>query len=253
MGLHETAKLARRILPNCLFAPLRRAATALLTPIAFSWQTGHFRSALAAKALDRGGAPLPWYTYPMIAFLQTKNFADCSVLEFGAGQSTLWWAKRARCVVSLEDDAEWHFRLTNRVGENVELHLVDGQLQGTEFLLEGRRFDVIVIDGLDRLTCACRALDLLAPHGAVIFDNSDGHWGGRDGEYPVLDLFRENGYSRVDFYGHAPGVIVPHCTSLFFRGECFLLGGEEHTVRPAMVREPAGDATSDRQAALATA
>ena len=253
MALNAMAELARRVLPNCLFSPLRRAATAVLTPMAFSWQSGHFRSALAARALDRGGEPLPWYTYPMISFLQTKRFAGRTVLEFGAGQSTLWWARRADRVVALEDHSDWHSRLSGRVDQNVELHLVGSRLEEAEGLFSGQRFDVIVIDGLDRLACADRALDLLAARGAVIFDNSDGHWGGCEGEYPVLDLFREAGYSRIDFYGHAPGVIVPHCTSLLFRGDCFLLDGQENTVRPAAIREQAASAASDRQPALATA
>jgi hypothetical protein len=29
--------------------------------------------------------------------------------------------------------------------------------------------------------------------------------------------FRDSGLSRVDFYGNAPGVVLPHCTSIYFR------------------------------------
>jgi hypothetical protein len=131
---------------------------------------------------------------------------------------------------------------------------VEPSLAGTAALLEGRTFDVIVIDGLNRLACAWRALELLGPAGAIIFDNSDGNWGGGQGAYPILELFRENGYSRVDFYGHTPGVIAPHCTSLFFRDGCFLLSGEENTVRmsPAL-KNDGHEAKSNRQPALSTA
>jgi hypothetical protein len=28
----------------------------------------------------------------------------------------------------------------------------------------------------------------------------------------------------VDFYGYAPGIVQPHCTSIFFKTFCFLFG-----------------------------
>jgi hypothetical protein len=84
-----------------------------------------------------------------------------------------------------------------------------------------------VIDGFDRFKCAVRSLDHLKPGGAILLDNSDGYWGER-GQYPILDLFRDNAFQRIDFFGFAPGVIRPHCTSLFFRGQSFLLAGTEN-------------------------
>jgi hypothetical protein len=35
----------------------------------------------------------------------------------------------------------------------------------------------------------------------------------------------------VDFYGHAPGVILPHCTSVFFKGSAFVFGNDEAAIR----------------------
>jgi hypothetical protein len=103
-------------------------------------------------------------------------------------------------------------------------------LGGMDGVLSRGPFDIIVIDGLDRLECAARAVPILAEGGAIILDNSEGYWG-PEGTYPILDLFRAAKFCRVDFYGYAPGVILPHCTSLFFRDSCFLLVGDENPVR----------------------
>src|SRR5262245_56791293 len=104
--MHQLADAAKNNLPTFVTKPLRsvlsavrRTQTALRAPIRFSKNTGHFLSSLKARAVDKDGNPLPWYTYPAIDFLRRKCFAERTVLEFGSGQSTLWWAARARSVV----------------------------------------------------------------------------------------------------------------------------------------------------------
>ncbi|HXM47347.1 MAG TPA: class I SAM-dependent methyltransferase [Pyrinomonadaceae bacterium] len=229
MFVHQLAKFARKRMPPSIFAGLRRVATALFTPIAFSYQTGHFRSSLKAKALDNFGKPLPWYTYPAIDFLRNKQTLGKSVLEFGAGQSTLWWAQRVQRVVAIEDNESWFAHLLGRVPTNVQLILTDRDASNLETLNESA-FDLIVVDGLNRFLCAQKAIPLLNEGGAIILDNSEGSWG-PNGEYPIIDLFRAKGFSRIDFYGYAPGVILPACTSFFFKNDCFLLCGSENPAR----------------------
>jgi hypothetical protein len=232
MDLHRIASVAKRILPEWAWSPGRKVLTASLTPIRFSLHTGHFRSSLRSAAVDRHGKPLPWYTYPAIDFLDTKDFSNKTVLEFGSGHSTFWWAKRARKVVSFESDPKWYGHVRSAAPDNAEVFLIPDDLRGLESCLEGRAFEVIIVDGLDRLKAAAQAVDLLGAEGGIILDNSDGSWGGRTaGQFPILELFRSLGFSRVDFYGHAPGVVLPHCTSLFFKQRCFMLRGDENVAR----------------------
>lgn len=230
MFVHRAAKAFKKVLPASVFGALRAVGTGALTPLAFSYQSGHFRSSLKSKAVDRAGKPLPWYTYPAIDFLSQKEMNGRSVLEFGSGQSTLWWATRAQTVVSFESDEEWFNYVRKQVPDNVTLILTDDDAADVPGKLEGSGFDVIVVDGLDRLSVAKMSTSFLRKGGAVILDNSEGYWG-QDGEYPIIDFFRANGYSRVDFYGYAPGVILPSCTSLFFKDNCFLLSSAENPAR----------------------
>src|SRR5205807_1001412 len=138
-----------------------------------------------SAAVDRHGNPLPWYTYPAIDFLDTKDFSTKSVLEFGSGQSTLWWARRCKRVLSFESDPQWCAYVKSTLSPNADIFLISNDLKGLDDHLHGNRFDVIIIDGLYRLKAAGRALELLQLEGAILVDNSEGYWGGdATKEYP---------------------------------------------------------------------
>lgn len=229
MSIRRLARLVRRVLPSPVSRFTVAVGTAVLTPVAFSARSGHFRSALRARAVDAAGRALPWYTYPAIEFLSRQDYAGRRVLEWGAGHSTVWWSARAASVLAFDSDPNW-VRWVRTAAPAAAVHQVPDDLTGVDAYLAGGMFDLIVIDGLDRYRCARRSADLLADGGAVVFDNSEGYWG-PEGQYPILDLFRSQGFQRVDFYGFAPGVFWPHCTSLFFRSRCFLFAGAAPPMR----------------------
>jgi len=98
-GLQRSAATLRRFLPAAIWRPLGALANGIITPIRFSLAT-----------------------YPAIDFLAQRDFHNCDVLEFGGGQSTLWWSAKARSVLTIERDAAWFARLRSQVGPNVSLH-----------------------------------------------------------------------------------------------------------------------------------
>jgi hypothetical protein len=227
MHIHALSNRLRAALPRPLWETIRKTANAALGPLHFSIETGHLRSALMSRAVDRHGEPLPWYTYPAIQFLLPKDFSGKRVLEWGAGQSTLFWAERAKQLVSFESDERWHRRLTARGLSNATIHLVDDHRAAAESLLANERFDVIIVDGLDRGNCARLSLGLLALDGAIILDDAERNPGRGGYGGGCIELYRAAGLSRIDFYGYSPGNTTQHCTSLFFKSECFLLRGGE--------------------------
>ena len=166
------------ILPRFVWTRIRAVATAMITPVIFSRWSGHFKSSLKEKAVSRKGEPLPWYTYPCIHLLGYREFSGKKILEFGGGQSTLWWAARADEVITFEGDREWHAELSKLIPKNVQLHLVSTQdkeafLADVKGVIEGRgTFDVIIIDSAYRKDLVSIALALLAPNGALICDNA---------------------------------------------------------------------------------
>lgn len=195
---------------------LRGLRPAVLAPLRFGWDQGFWRSAFACRALDRHGNPIPWLTYPALAWLESVDFSTQRVLEFGAGSSTLWWAERAAEVVAIEEEPGWIAALAAPLRAHPNVRLLLGA-PGAAPAVAGRAFDVVIIDGGDRLAAARQALDQVSETGIIVLDNSEVSWSPDGRGFPILDLFAQRGWSRVDFHGFAPGTARPHCTSVFFR------------------------------------
>lgn len=60
----------------------------------------------AGMPVDDDGAPVPWYTYPCIDFLEARLDPSLSVFEYGSGLSTIWYARRVDEVVGVEHSQE---------------------------------------------------------------------------------------------------------------------------------------------------
>jgi predicted O-methyltransferase YrrM len=219
--IDAVARIAKKSMPGFFWKRVRGYGTAIVTPFRFAFGTGHWKSSVAGRAVSPQGEPLPWYTYPAIDFLKKRDFAGKRILEFGAGQSTLWWAARSKEVVSIEADPDWERYVAAHAPANTMIrHFpIDRATRSVgdiaDFLRPLAPFDVIVVDGHLRPELTELAFDLLAPNGAIINDNSD---------WPkVQEAVRRHECSRIDFYGFAPGVKNSACTSLVFVGDCFLL------------------------------
>lgn len=46
------------------------------------------------RCVNREGQPIPWFTCRAIDFLSQLDLSEKIVFEYGAGASTLYWAKR---------------------------------------------------------------------------------------------------------------------------------------------------------------
>lgn len=197
---------------------------------------GWLRSMLASVPIDAEGRPLPWITYPAIDFLRQLDFREKTVLEWGAGHSTLWWADRARSVASIETDPGWCRKLRARLPPNVKLVEVAPSLSASldAFTSLREEFDVIVVDNEASFRPACSRASLrkLRAGGIVVLDNSD--------RAPIsASILREAGLLQVDFTGFAPSNVFAQSTSVFFDRCCDLrpLGG----VQPhPSVAQPSG-------------
>ncbi|WP_133118050.1 O-methyltransferase [Burkholderia ubonensis] len=188
--------------------PRRMLVTARLQKIFFG-EHGHTRR-IDGMPIDGNGNFQPWLTYPLIEYLNGLDFAEKDVFEFGAGASTMFWAARARKVVSVEFDAGWYESLKGRVPENVTLfHEADGhRYSQTPKILAPRRFDVVVVDGAERYRSARTAIDIIAPGGMIILDNAE--W------YPrTADLLADAGFIEIRFSGFSPINAFASTSSVF--------------------------------------
>lgn len=201
----------------------KRIFKGFATPAAFSVRSGHFRSCAGGRAVDRRGGPIPMYTYPAIDFLLARSgsFGDCRILEWGSGQSTLWWERRAKAVVCIEANEWWGEYVLSSVLHKEKVRLVycptKAEYERLAETLGPEKFDLIVVDALayrggSRYESAVASLRHLDNEGAVLVDNAD-----LGSVAPAVRVLHESGFSRFDFFGLSPGAFHPQCTSLFVK------------------------------------
>lgn len=179
-------------------------------------QTGWLRSMERGAAVDSEGQPIPWITYPALYFLRERVSPAMAVFEYGTGNSTLWWERRVMRLVSCEHDKEWFASYKGRVMESTSYLLRRCKGGSTEYAKEiqcyREMFDILVIDGRDRIACARNCLSSLRVDGVIVWDNSD-----RSEDQPGYDFLVEAGFKRLDFWGLGPLSTRCWCTSIFYR------------------------------------
>lgn len=181
---------------------------------------GWLKSIEMALSVDRHGKPLPWYTYAAIYFIEKRVKSWMTVFEYGSGNSTLWWSAHVTSVISIEHDLSWFDNMKNGIPSNIEYRyceLIDGGRYCKVVSEYEKQFDIIVIDGRDRVNCAKNSLTALKENGVIIWDNSD-----RNEYLEGYQYLLEAGFKRLDFNGYGPVNVRDWCTSIFYRDHnCF--------------------------------
>ena len=200
----------------------------------------YFASVQDGELRDQEKNYVPWFTYPAIEALKNWDLSDKRVFEYGSGYSTLFWAARAKEVVSVEHDRAWYEKILKLAPPNVRLISAPidkkeeyhpspelrEQFNAYAEAIDGC-FQIIVIDGYAksrvRYQCAQAAVRHLDSNGLIILDNSD--W------LPASALFlRQANLIEVDLSGPVPGNNYIQTTSFFFT--------RAFSFRPATSRQP---------------
>lgn len=181
---------------------------------------GWFESFQKNLNVDRDGNPIPWLPYPAIDFLIERVRTDMNVFEFGSGNSTLWWSKHAKSVVSVEHDRVWYERLKPLVPQNVELlfaELNNIDEYASSPTRTNQLYDVIIIDGRDRVRCAHFAVEALNKDGVIVWDNME-----RKDYQEGKEFLYEHGFRAIPYTGIGPAAFVSYTTLVFYRSNnCF--------------------------------
>lgn len=169
-----------------------------------------WKSISSWTCIDANNQPIPWYTYPAIEYLDHLDFSNMHVFEFGSGNSTLWWARHAYYVKSVEHNNEWYSKISSLATNfsNVDYEL---KIDKAEYLLSfNSGFDIVIIDGIYRQDCANIFLQFSEETSMLIFDNSD--W------YPrtIQKLNNELRWLQVDFHGFGSINNYTWTTTIFF-------------------------------------
>ena len=179
-------------------------------------EDGWFRSFETKRPIDNNGQPLAWYSYNFLRFLENRLTSNLTVFEYGAGNSTIWYAKKVKSVKSVENDKEWIEILTPQLPKNTEV--VYRELNQTQDYLHEittppqTKYDIVVVDGRRRNDCVMFSVDYLTEKGVVILDNSE-----REDYQPAKDFMKKNKFKQIDFWGISPIVAHNTCTSVFYK------------------------------------
>lgn len=149
---------------------------------------------------------LPWLTFPVIDFLNTWLTKEHRVLEYGGGSSSIYFARRAGEVITVEHHTGWFENISKVIQakgitnwKGLLFPPEEGQPYGTDIaepshFVSGdadskgknykayasaidrypdHHFDVVLVDGRVRPSCMQHAMPKIRKGGLLILDNSD--------------------------------------------------------------------------------
>lgn len=149
---------------------------------------------------------LPWITFPVIDFLNGWLKKEHRVIEYGGGSSSIYFARRAGEVVTVEHHSGWFANISKVISEKginnwrgMLCPSEDGTPYGTDIAnpshyvsgdaesagknyrayamaieqFPDAYFDVVLVDGRVRPSCMYHAIPKIRKGGLLILDNSD--------------------------------------------------------------------------------
>jgi hypothetical protein len=189
------------------------------------------------SSIMSGSTPLedeqPWITFPARYFLQRILTRDFRVFEFGAGGSTLFFAKRVKELVTAEHESDWLKRTTAKVRPRQDFkwqsflepptqnpsktsfavgdpesyastdeNYVDMSFENYATSIERYGpdyFDLVVVDGRARPSCFKHSLSRVKLGGYILVDNAERE------EYGYVERAAKHfGFEVHDFWGPGP-------------------------------------------------
>lgn len=206
----------------CLVRSLRRIWLGVaLTRKGPLWKHGWFESVMSSRSIDRDGRPIPWFPYAVLNLLESKVPATVGlqVGEYGCGNSTLWWAKYAQRVVAVEHDDDWSGAIRRLAPDHVQIvSVLETPAAAYSAALRGHGlFDVVVIDGRNRVACAEIASTLLTARGIIIWDDTE-----RPQYAAGVTALQSQGFRALSLVGLGPVTLCEKQTSIFYRSQNWL-------------------------------
>lgn len=178
-------------------------------------EIGWIESFTCQLPIDKEHNPLPWVTYSFIDFIEDRLNKNMTIFEYGSGNSTLWYSKKVKLVISVEHDKKWYERIKNDMPENVKIHYKELIYGGdyarfTSTITE--RFNIIIVDGRDRVNCLKQSINSVSKDGVIVLDDSE-----RDAYKEGIDFLLKNNFKKIDFWGISPGLFYKKCTTVFYK------------------------------------
>lgn len=119
-----------------------------------------------------------------------ESVRPARVLEWGSGGSTIYWPPRHECIedwLAIEHQRNYYDHVRGHTSSKVTTVLTE---PGEPYVYAPHgMFNLILVDGANRLACMARAARILAPYGVVVLHDA-GRWKYRRGwlHFPYHEL-----------------------------------------------------------------
>lgn len=204
-----------KALATLLSKPKRLAALLSYGHKGYLASIGWFTAFDNHQAVDAHNQPIPWVTYSFIDFIKDRLNKNLSVFEYGSGNSTLFYAKHVKRVVSVEHDEAWYQKIVNQKAPNAEMIFTKLETNGEysqKAKLLGEKFEVIIVDGRDRVNCCKHSISALTENGVLVLDDSE-----REVYEEARTFLKTEGFKELSFSGISPGLFYNKATSVFYK------------------------------------
>lgn len=184
------------------------------------YKNGWIRSLIEGNTVDCKGNVLPWLPYSVINFIEERIRKEMIVFEYGSGNSTLWLAKNVSQVYSVDHDFEWFNKVRNMISDNVKYKYIPLEYGGQyckEILNYNNKFDIVFIDGRDRVNCCKNCINALKDDGIIIWDDTL-----REEYNEGYNYLKERGFKELKLKDIGPNRTIANQTSIFYKNKnCF--------------------------------
>lgn len=229
-------KIVHTLVPKAVVERVQRVREQIRNFRSLARDYGQWATIRDRNSVDEFGNPIPWYTYPTTEYLSHFNFEQFSVFEFGSGNSTLWWAGRCQSIDSVEDDQDWHAKISKTLISDSASYLLETE-KDAYISSASAAADIFVIDGKHRRECAEEIVKICGGGVMIILDNSD--W------YPKTATFLRDklAWVQIDFHGFGPINNYTWTTSIFLNPIRHQELIYSHSLKPkcGLVQVAAGD------------
>lgn len=180
------------------------------------------KSVKLKQSIGKNGEPIPWFTYPFIDFLKVRLNKNMKVFEFGSGNSTIWFAKRVSSIVSVEHNEKWYNKIREAIPQNAKI-IFNNPTNENEYhkIIKTMtdKFDLIIVDAIDRVNCLRVSKDHLSENGVIILDNSN-----RPEYSDGINYLLKHNFKKIEFVGMTSSITTSSATTIFYKTDnCFLI------------------------------
>lgn len=154
--------------------------------------------------------PYPMVSLPFLDWFNSYDFSDWDMIEFGAGDSTIYFSSKTKNYTSIEHDITYYNIIMSKV-KNVNMQLVtlEDIENGNYDVAIGEKTIVFIDSNGNRLKTTKSLISKGKPN-IIFVDNSE--W------YPnQCEFLYESGYIEIPFWGIRFEEHQDKCTSVFIK------------------------------------